>query len=518
MKGVETALELRGEERVAKIFTLLHDFVETRDKDKVAFLEKTLGWMSEVREAFKKGDDRRTWIVDRVVELADSSKSKLDGAQMLRVSTILENLLETRGGRDAYSIFIKYLHGHLLEYAGLGGEKVEPSLLEECLSKWETASKTKDSHISLLRSSVSQGSVRYEANTPMEMNYIRVDKGGEEAYIPVIATKIQDEEGKEACIVPVPRDAQKYLKEIGYLPKDIGLILFTETKPENAKVIIPVTVEEDGKIALTEWLKRFLHKNPEYREKYLIETERGYVLNLKQLERDCMVLIVTARKDGQVCERKVLLKSYEQTLVRTRVEEIANPKDTIICEFKIESWKKRILNVEEAKDVLRTQFLIKDEKLINDLAKRLHVVMHLSELDLESTNLDADSKGRLTEFIAFLTAPDKVEQYQVRFETSLGDLVADFVLKVKYIVETKYRSGEIKEEDLESILEQLAKYKEVITYDETKGRTLILFFLGLSDSEFEKLKGEIVNTLGGYESWMRIVRSMEELKSLLKGL
>ncbi|MEM2414380.1 MAG: hypothetical protein QXZ04_01030, partial [Thermoproteota archaeon] len=93
MKGVETALELRGEERVAKIFTLLHDFVETRDKDKVAFLEKTLGWMSEVREAFKKGDDRRTWIVDRVVELADSSKSKLDGAQMLRVSTILENLL-----------------------------------------------------------------------------------------------------------------------------------------------------------------------------------------------------------------------------------------------------------------------------------------------------------------------------------------------------------------------------------------------------------------------------------------
>jgi hypothetical protein len=35
--------------------------------------------------------------------------------------------------------------------------------------------------------------------------------------------------------------------------------------PENARVIMPVRVEEEegGKIALTEWLERFLHKNAE---------------------------------------------------------------------------------------------------------------------------------------------------------------------------------------------------------------------------------------------------------------
>lgn len=36
--------------------------------------------------------------------------------------------------------------------------------------------------------------------------------------------------------------------------EDTDLILFTETKPVDAKTIIPVTVKEDGKIALTEWL------------------------------------------------------------------------------------------------------------------------------------------------------------------------------------------------------------------------------------------------------------------------
>ncbi|MGB9622454.1 MAG: hypothetical protein ACPL07_01295 [Candidatus Bathyarchaeia archaeon] len=58
----------------------------------------------------------------------------------------------------------------------------------------------------------------------------------------------------------------------------------------------------------------------------------------------------------------------------------------------------------------------------------------------------------------------------------------------------------------------------MITSGGTEGRVLILFFLGLSNSEFERLKGEIVNRFGEYESWMKIARSIEELESLLKGL
>ncbi len=61
-----------------------------------------------------------------------------------------------------------------------------------------------------------------------------------------------------------------------------------------------------------------------------------------------MVLRVTAMKDGQECEKLILLKPHKQEIVRTRVEEIANPKDIVICEFEVEQWQGKILSVDAA--------------------------------------------------------------------------------------------------------------------------------------------------------------------------
>ncbi|MEM3469170.1 MAG: hypothetical protein QXZ36_00305 [Thermoproteota archaeon] len=514
LKGVGTALELRSEERMEKIFTLLNGFVETRDEDMVAFLEKTLGWMTEDREAFEKGDNRRTWIVDKVTELAEASKFKLDGTRMLRVSGILENLLETHGGRDAYSLFVEYLHAHLLDYAGLGGEKVEPSLLEECLSKWEIASRTKDSHVSLLRSSVSQGSIRYEANTPREMNYIRVDKDGEEAYIPVIATRIPD---RESYIVGVPHDAQEYLKSIGYLLKDTGLILFTETKPGNAKTIIPVTVEEGGKIALTEWLERFFHKDAEYREKYLLETEDGYELNFKQLDHDCMVLIVTATKDEEACIRRVLLKPQKQGVLRIRVGEIANPKDIIICEFEMVSWKGKILSVGEAEDIYKNQYGIEDETLANSLARNTNGAMLLSKEE-GLTVTDTQIKEHFGYWMAFQILWDYglFEDFQLEVRVGETSITADFKAVLKRLIEVKNLDPDTVywskwQEDLKS---ELTRYRKAV--EAGKAKETVLFLCNPFDERKISYLNSKLNEWFDDLRWLKICNGEEEIEEYVK--
>ncbi|GEM_PF-2529789 len=512
LKGVEVALELRT--RQEKVFKLLHEFIETQDRDRVAFLSRTLGWMAEVWKAFPEGSTQRGTIVDKVVELAEASNSRLDGAKMLRISKILGNLLSTHGSKGAYGLFIDYFYKHLLDYAGLKEDSVKPSLLEDCLSKWESASKVEDAYVSLMRSSTSEGSIRYQANTPEEVNYIMVDKDSEKIYIPVIATRIGD---KESCITAIPHDAQAYLKEIGYLPGETGLILFTEGVSENARVIMPVRVEEEGKIVLTEWLERFLHKDADWRERYLIHTERGYVLNWENLDEDHMALRVRAMKDGEECERLILLKPHEQEIVRTRISHIAKPDEIVVCEFGFEQHEE--LNIEQAKDALRNQYLLGDEKLIEDLARRLAEVMTLSEKDLD-TLTDIGRKGKLAEFIAFDKTIDYAKpiayQEEFKYEGKSGTkhIIIDFVYEYDNL-DVKYREptflqipGEVAE-----FLKQMYGYREA--WKQT-GRKAVYVFKKLPEDEWNLLKSIVEKEFGDMSEWLVLLNGWDALQQYMK--
>lgn len=258
MKGVETALELRSEERRDRIFKLLNDFVGTGDRDKVSFSEKALGWMYRIRKSFEGGENERTNVVDWVVELAGLLYSKdVGGDDMMHVSKVMNVLADVYGDKNAYYVFPE-LKQQLYEDVGLKPRDPEKrsfnlNLLRDCLRKWEIALTIKDEelHVAFQRLSDS----RHQASTPMEVNYVKVGA----TYIPVIATPVK---GRPDYIVAIPMDAAEYFKRIGYLPGEEGSLLFVEDVPENAKIITPAVVGKGGKIALMKWLERFLHKNP----------------------------------------------------------------------------------------------------------------------------------------------------------------------------------------------------------------------------------------------------------------
>jgi hypothetical protein len=349
-----------------------------------------------------------------------------------------------------------------------------------------------------------------------------VDKDGEKICIPVIATRIVDEEkpDKESYIVSVPHDAQAYLKEIGYLPGETGLILFTEAVPENARVIMPVRVEEEegGKIALTEWLERFLHKNAEWREKYLIHTERGYVLNWENLDEDHRVLRVRATKDGEECERLILLKPHEQEIVRTRIGGIAKPNEIVVCKFSFEQHEG--LSIEQAEDVLRNQYLLSNEKLIEDLAGRLAEVMTLPEKDLD-TLTDTGCKGKLAEFIAFDKTIDYAEPiaYQKGFEYkdksgTEKHIVIDFVYEHDNL-DVKYREPTFLQipTEVDEFLEQMYGYREA--WKKT-GRKAVYAFKKLPEDSWNLLKSMVEKEFGDTSEWLVLLNGWDALQQYMK--
>ncbi|MBO3754045.1 MAG: hypothetical protein FGF53_04105, partial [Candidatus Brockarchaeota archaeon] len=420
--------------------------------------------------------------------------------------------LEILGAEAARESFF-CLRDQLFKHVGFGeGEKIDLLLFHDCMKKWSEALRIRDAYASFMR--YNEAGNDYHANTPEEVNYIRVDKDGEEAYIPIIAARIPD---KESYIVGVPGDAQEYLKSIGYLPKDTGLILFTETKPGNAKTIMPVTVEEGGKIALTEWLERFLHKDTEYREKYLIDTERGPVLNLEQLDRDCMVLRVMATKDSQGCERLILLKPQEQEIIRTRVEEIANPEDTVICEFKMESWKDKILSVEEAEGIYRNQYGIKNEYLAKSLARNTHDVMLLNDeegLTVENRQMK-EHFGYWTTF-RILWDHRIFEDFQVDVPGTKGYIEADFKAKRELLVETKNMLPRwvYNDEWLKKLEDELVRYRGAVEAGNAKKVTLFLCN-PLGQKELAHLEGKL-NEWFDDLSWLKICNGKEEFEEYAK--
>lgn len=289
----------------------------------------------------------------------------------------------------------------------------------------------------------------------------------------------------------------------------------------NAKTIMPVTVEEEGKIALTEWLERFLHKDPEYREKYLIETEKGPVLNWEQLDRDHMVLTVTAMKDGQVCERRILLKPHKQDIVRTRVEEIAHPEDIVICKFKVESWQEKTLSVAEAEGIYRNQYGIEDEILAKDLAQNTYDAMLLSkEEGLTVTDIKVREHFAYWTTFRILWEHNMLEGFQVEVKAGEIRITADFKAKLKRLVEVKnispstvYSGGW--QEDLKS---ELVRYKEVV--EAGRAKETVLFFCTPLDEEKMAYLNRRLNDWFDDLSWLKIcdgVREFDKYIELLAG-
>ncbi len=151
-----------------------------------------------------------------------------------------------------------------------------------------------------------------------------------------------------------------------------------------------------------------------------------------------MILIATVTKDGQIYERRILLKPQKQDIVRTRVEEIANPKDIVICEFEMMKLKLDILSVEKAEEIFRYQYGIEKKETLWCLANRFHKVMLLTEEEGLALT-DSQWKGDYGEWTTFQILWDYglFEDYQVEIEGTKGSIMADFKAKRKRLVEVK---------------------------------------------------------------------------------
>ncbi|MEM4169209.1 MAG: hypothetical protein QXY99_03890 [Thermoproteota archaeon] len=332
LKGVETALEL-GEKRQERIFTLLHGFVETRDEDKVTFFERTLGWMHEAREAVSDKSHRSDLTGATIEFMENILNSKLGGGKMLRITEILDNLLKYRRdeigpheeeGATRHGIFYRLRDD--LESVILGEKSW---LLDDCLGKWNFASKIKGAYVS------SCGLVGddFRGNVPYEMNYLVVNR---EKCIPVSAAPSG---GGKGYTVTIPNDAVEYLRNMEfsesakYLQGDEGFLIFIKDLPQGAKEIIPVKVKSGSQIALTEWFKKAFGKKAEYSKYFYLDDEGKMRINWNALENDYMLLEIEISKGENEIIRLFAFTEREQEIIRVRVGEIAKEDEFVECMF-----------------------------------------------------------------------------------------------------------------------------------------------------------------------------------------
>jgi hypothetical protein len=242
------------------------------------------------------------------------------------------------------------------------------------------------------------------------------------------------------------------------------------------------------------------------------------VLNWENLDEDHRVLRVRAMKDGEECERLILLKPHEQEIVRTRIGSIAKPNEIVVCKFSFEQHEG--LSIEQAEDVLRNQYLLSNEKLIEDLAGRLAEVMTLPEKDLD-TLTDTGCKGKLAEFIAFDKTIDYAEPiaYQKGFEYkdksgTEKHIVIDFVYEHDNL-DVKYREPTFLQipTEVDEFLEQMYGYREA--WKKT-GRKAVYAFKKLPEDSWNLLKSMVEKEFGDTSEWLVLLNGWDALQQYMK--
>ncbi|MBO3842539.1 MAG: hypothetical protein FGF48_09035, partial [Candidatus Brockarchaeota archaeon] len=262
-----------------------------------------------------------------------------------------------------------------------------------------------------------------------------------------------------------------------------------------------------------------------YREKYLIDTERGPVLNLEQLDRDHMVLVATIRKFGaefkekselgpdEYSRRTILLKPRVQSIVRTRVGDIAGADEIMLCEFQLEL--KNVLSMEEAEDILLNQYEVRKE-VVKKLARRLSGVMLYTDEQGEGL-YNPNEKGAWAEWKHFqiIQEYDEIVEYQKEIEGA----VMDFVSKSNLLVDSKFRKRLV-EMEIEDLLKQMAAYnKEWYGYKAKGIRAKVVFSFEsrILDDDYKFLESKIEDRFGeNWKEWLVICNGIDEFEAFIR--
>jgi len=229
----------------------------------------------------------------------------------------------------------------------------------------------------------------------------------------------------------------------------------------------------------------------------------------RALDEDHMALRVRAMRDGEECERLILLKPHEQEIVRTRISHIAKPKEIVLCEFSLEEMPER-LNVKDAEEIFRNQYWIEDEITVKSLAQNLHMVMLFTERDCLAAT--GEEKGPAGEWMTFRILWDYglFKGYQVKVEGTEGNIFADFKARGEHLVEVKNIDPRwVSDEDwLSKLKGQLVKYEGIVRAKNAED--VLLFFCNpLGQEELASLNDKLSKWFDDL-SWLKVCNGKEE--------
>ncbi|MEM3647232.1 MAG: hypothetical protein QW334_03700, partial [Thermofilum sp.] len=484
-------------------YDLLHECVESRSLERLRFLERGYGWIAEVREMELEPGQKPAKIVENSFPFVKDALNTLEGDCLRKISDILDNLLESRGKKGAYDEMLR-LKRHLFVDIRLGEEEPKIWLVEECLEKWEEASRLSDAVVSH-QGIDARG--HYTARSPVKVNYL---DAGDGKVIPIIAA--EDTEGGFG--ITIPEDAAEYL----WL-KDEGFIIFFKDLPQSAEVILPIKAESDGKVAITRHLERLfkaeLPNDPEY---------SGFIqngeINWKAFEERGILLRFKAVDpvSGMLTEKIFVITDPGGESIRIRVGEKFASKLLVFKEFEFlkAEWLVERLRELGFSDEMRHRFM---ELYGSAMALKEDELYRLAGSD-DGIN---DACGRLGEGkTALFIAEKKGGGYIVELRKTQrlgGERIELDIVTINELLDTKYWNEESFRINIVEANEALFKEKVIdglVKYEEMKNtlgkkKVYLVFVKEMPEELFKLGEARIRSTLGGDTSWLKIINGLGNL-------
>jgi hypothetical protein len=291
----------------------------------------------------------------------------------------------------------------------------------------------------------------------------------------------------------IPKDAAEYLRNVEwspgvkYLQGDEGFLILVKDLPQGAKEIVPVKVDGEGKVALTEWFEKVFSKKPEY-EKYFYLDEKGKIrINWNELGNSYMLLEIEASKGRERITRLFAFAEREQEIIRVRVGELAKKDEIVEC----------VLRLVDAEDFLQDKYEVSGE-VAQEVVRRTYKVMQYEtreELDAALATADPRTKNDLIgawgEWKVFQIICEHKNIFgeiigcQVKYPEGKPETVIDFITD-KYIIEVKnwdwdVQSNSVRMENINHLLNQMEVYKMAQDAKYNGKRVIILFYREIPD-------------------------------------
>lgn len=386
-------------------------------------------------------------------------------------------------------------------------------LLDDYLGKWEFASKFSGTYVS----SFDFVGDDFRGNVPYDMNYLVVD---EEKYIPLVAKP----SGGKGYTITVPKDALEYLKSVEwslgtkYLQGDEGFLIFRR-RLGDARLIVPIKAEDDGRIAVVEWFEKLLRAmlSEAGSSEYL--DEEGNVI-WKSLKKFGVLLKfeVVEPTNGKSVEKIFAITDPNGESIRIRAGEGLANKLLVLRNFEFlkASWL-----VEKLKKMGFS------EKTRNRFMKIYGSVMALKEDEpyklVGTKGGTNDACGRIGEAKTTLfIAEKKWGSYilELRYEFRIGNERVELdIVTINELIDTKYWSEETFRMNVVDASETLFNYNvinrlkkyELAMSKLGKKKVYLVFVKEISEELFKLGEERIRSTLGGDTGWLRIINGLNNL-------